>query len=107
MGKYLNRHERCRECYHLESCDAWVKHAIALYDDFITSVTSLPADYCPYYMPKILPGQPGHWIKDQMLGYEPHYNCSVCTGISHQDFDYCCHCGAKMDGKVVDLCATE
>lgn len=102
MAKYLNRHERCRECYHLESCDAWVKHGLALYDDFIISVTSLPADFCPYYTPKILPGQPGNWVM-RSNGYRVRPECSVCGSSAGSSLmRFCPNCGAKMDEEVVE-----
>ena len=38
----------------------------------------------------------GEWI-DGKCG---HYKiCSECKQIADFDFDYCPHCGAKMDGK--------
>ena len=39
----------------------------------------------------------GRWIKEQLSGYEPHYICSECGKLHHQDYNFCNNCGAKMD----------
>lgn len=41
--------------------------------------------------------QHGRWIKEQLSGYEPHYICSECGKLHHQDYNFCNNCGAKMD----------
>lgn len=53
----------------------------------------------------------GEWVKDDSDGCY----CSVCewyadydydyvtnNGLGNDDFNYCSHCGAKMDGKEVE-----
>lgn len=45
LVEHLDKNERCKNCYHLSSCDAWVRNATTLYDDYIYSVEN-----CPYYI---------------------------------------------------------
>ena len=44
--EHLNKKEPCKNCYHLAACDAWVRNATTLYDDYSYSVKN-----CPYYKP--------------------------------------------------------
>ena len=44
--EHLNKKEPCKNCYHRAACDAWVRNATTLYDDYSYSVKN-----CPYYKP--------------------------------------------------------
>lgn len=46
LVKHLGKYNRCKNCYHLASCDAWVRNVTTLYDDYSYSVEN-----CPYYTP--------------------------------------------------------
>ena len=46
MAEYIEREENCRDCYHKEVCDAWVRHGKILYDDYRYSTVC-----CEYYVP--------------------------------------------------------
>ena len=46
LVEHLDKYERCKNCYHLSSCDVWVRHGTTLYDDYGYSVKN-----CPYYIP--------------------------------------------------------
>ena len=39
----------------------------------------------------------GRWIFDDFDGDGWDYQCSECGGYSKGSYDYCYHCGAKMD----------
>ena len=54
----------------------------------------------------VAPVQHGHWepIRADSKGYTNHWNCSACgkyVSLRYNEkkceFDYCHHCGAKMD----------
>ena len=45
----------------------------------------------------------GHWVKHELLGCEPFYECSLCEKIHDDEYNYCNNCGAKMDGGKDDV----
>lgn len=65
----------------------------------------------------VLPGSHGYWIPifenaaDEKRGVAMKYKCSECGNTakdetySHaMDYEFCPHCGAKMDGKLFRVC---
>lgn len=54
----------------------------------------------------VVPVNHGHWereiIKDNCGCNHCYYCCSKCGKASDDEFDYCQHCGAKMDESTMD-----
>ena len=102
MKEHLDKHERCKNCYHLSSCDAWVRHGTTLYDDYEYSVED-----CPYYIPAadVDEVRHGFWIDtDRFDSFKtPIYQCSKCWKEVADNYikyhKYCLHCGTEMDGE--------
>ena len=99
LVEHLNKNERCKNCYLLASCDAWVRNATTLYDDYTYSIEN-----CPYYVSvdNVVEVKHGKWIWKELYG-EVGYMlvCSECEESEGacERYDYCPHCGAKMDLK--------
>ena len=102
LVEHLDKYERCKNCYHLSSCDVWVRHGTTLYDDYGYSVKN-----CPYYIPAadVVEVRHGEWVFEFALAGHSFYHCSVCgrqesllTKESTAEYFPYCHCGAKMDG---------
>ena len=107
LVEHLDKYERCRNCYHISSCDAWVRNATSLYDDYTYSVEN-----CPYYVPAadVAEVRHGEWkcttrapkSADSYFYWdapvETVFVCSECGRVEKQKEPYC-HCGAKMDLK--------
>lgn len=45
----------------------------------------------------------GRWIKIEPSGTQFRRKCSECGGIVHAVSDFCPYCGAKMDGKDINV----
>ena len=65
------------------------------HDHFLKMIMSVPIE-------DVAPVVHGWWIKinehkDIEGWFEYDYVCSVCDGIAEDNYDYCPHCGAKMD----------
>ena len=104
--EYLDEEDTCKNCFHKEACDAWVRHGATLYDDYHYSVEG-----CPFHTPAadVEEVKHGHWV----LGHvEPGYFtpggnrpwvCSECGQVVSWWLDkpkenFCPNCGAKMNG---------
>ena len=48
-------------------------------------------------------GQSGFWIKDKVFRKNdysnPRYQCSICSRWADFDYNFCPHCGVRMEGK--------
>ena len=93
MAEYIE--SKCRDCFNLAPCAAWIKHGTMLYSDFSYSVEG-----CQYFVSAadVVPVVHGRW--ERMKAYCTQYVCSECGDI-WPDFrsDYCPNCGARMDGE--------
>ena len=104
LVEHLDKNERCKNCYLLSSCDAWVRNATTLYDDYIYSVEN-----CPYYISTadVVEVEHGEWKDDLFVKNKyPSVKCSECNIrfcdiISNHScmWNFCPNCGAKMDGE--------
>lgn len=98
LVEHLDKYERCKNCYHLSSCDVWVRHGTTLYDDYDYSVEN-----CPYYIPTadVVEVRHGEWVEHGNWFGHIEYKCTSCndTTFDASEMDYCPWCGAKMDGK--------
>lgn len=45
----------------------------------------------------------GRWLKIEPSGSQFRRKCSECGGIVHAVSDFCPYCGAKMDGKDINV----
>lgn len=75
-------------------------------DEYISRQAALKAIYtstAPALEVKAMPAaevvevRHGRWIFDDFDGDGWDYQCSECHGYSKGSYDYCYHCGAKMD----------
>lgn len=93
LVEHLNKKEPCKNCYHMAACDAWIRNATTLYDDYDYSVEN-----CPYYKPtadvvKVVRCKDcGHSFFDDRVGW-----CEEIEGLVREDF-YCA-LGEKVDVK--------
>ena len=100
--EHLNKKEPCKNCYHRAACDAWVRNATTLYDDYIYSVEN-----CPYHKPTadVVEVKHGYWIYDYSAGKLGGTDaplcekCSVCGEYTVDEENFCPNCGAKMDAE--------
>lgn len=96
--EHLDKKELCKNCYHRAACDAWVRNATTLYDDYIYSVEN-----CPYYKPTadVVEVKHGKWrLETDEEMPNPMFKlvvCSVCNSTANGTYNYCPNCGAKMD----------
>ncbi len=92
MKEHLDKHERCKNCYHLSSCAVWVRHGTTLYDDYDYSVEN-----CPYYISAtdVVEVRHGEWKSVYSNNMGIVYECSECGHLELGTSDYCI-CGAKM-----------
>lgn len=104
LVEHLNKQESCKKCYHRAACEAWVRNATTLYDDYDYSVEN-----CPYYVDtadvqEVRYGELKgihRFGGNCWLGY-----CSACgielRGYSEIDVmakhKYCHGCGVKLIG---------
>lgn len=99
LVKHLNKNERCKNCYLLASCDAWVRNALTLYDDYTYSIEN-----CPYYISidNMVEVKHGKWrLETDEEMPNPMFKlvvCSVCNEKANHTYKFCPNCGAKMDG---------
>lgn len=49
------------------------------------------------------PSQHGWWVKIEQNVSQFRRKCSECGGIVHAVSDFCPYCGAKMDGKDINV----
>lgn len=115
--EHLDKKEPCKNCHHRAACDAWVRNATTLYDDYDYSVEN-----CPYYVATadVVEVRHGEWnIRSEIhqmfddVDEELFVECPFCQRRYHVPFEFedekileyareeypYCHCGAKMDGK--------
>ena len=91
--------ECCDTCIHKKVCDYWEKEARP--DEYGTYDGEPCMDYFPV---DVAPVVYGEWIKQEqeypMMGCKVivGYKCSVCDGKQELKTNYCCDCGARMDG---------
>lgn len=91
MSEYILRNEACQRLHEAGGCDAveeWAKG----YDDGIAEairiINEMPvADVAPVVH--------GRW---NWTGSVVWWKCSVCECEGYENFKFCPHCGAKMDG---------
>ena len=76
---------------------SWWAHSVKLKDNIIDGIEKMPtADVAEV--------KHGEWVQ-QLNPYEDEIHCSVCGAVFNvidnctETFDYCPHCGAKMDGE--------
>lgn len=70
-------------------------------DDYIRGVILFKnegdmIDQCPTL--NVEPIRYGLWLKEELIGCEPYYLCSLCGKLHYQDYNFCNNCGAKMNG---------
>ncbi len=88
----------CGNCIHKKVCDYW--------DQIVYPNDSNYDGYpCADYFPADAePIKHGKWIAQEqeypMMGCKiiVGYNCSICGGKQELKTNYCCDCGARMDG---------
>lgn len=92
--EYLDEEETCKNCFHKEACDAWVRHGDTLYDDYHYSVEG-----CPFHTPAadVEEVKHGWWIEQSISG-EATWCCSECKTLGSPHWKRCPVCEAKMDG---------
>lgn len=83
----------CKECLHYEACVLnevyWVKHNA-------DQACSVFKDKSKYVEQKH-----GQWERSMFA--DDFRRCSECCAVWNKQFEYCPHCGAKMDGEYDDL----
>lgn len=93
--EYLDEEDTCKDCFHKETCDAWVRHGATLYDDYHYSVEG-----CPFHTPAadVEEVKHGRWDNNGRCtrcgGHAPYY----AMASTYYKSPYCFECGAKMDG---------
>lgn len=92
--EYLDEEETCKDCLHIEACDAWVRHGATLYDDYHYSVEG-----CPFHVPAadVEEVKHGHWLEQNISG-EQTWCCSECKTLGSPHWKRCPVCEVKMDG---------
>lgn len=80
MDKYINQNAARNALY---EADAITMKGVAILNNF-------PAA-------DVVEVRHGRWIFDDFDGDGWDYQCSECGGYSKGSYDYCYHCGAKMD----------
>lgn len=100
----------CKECLHVDACACWVENFTGLpRDDF----QEFRGDNCGNFKDKskYVEQKHGHWILVAENSTGDIYVCSVCNFPHNpnkrdvelvrveEEPDYCCKCGAKMDGE--------
>ena len=93
LVEHLDKKEPCKNCYHRVACEAWVRNATTLYDDYDYSVEN-----CPYYIQTadVVEVRHGEWIKAPCSEKDGNARCSECNHWDWSDCNYCLNCGAKM-----------
>ena len=103
--EHLKKKEPCKNCYHRVACDAWVRNATTLYDDYIYSVEN-----CPYHKTTadVVEVKHGYWKEpmDELKIFKGRYlicsQCNVMLPITElAAYYYCPNCGAKMYEKAL------
>ena len=104
LVEHLSKYENCKNCYHLPSCDAWVRNATRLYNDYEYSV-----EKCPYYIPAadVVPVVHGMWkvIHQTINPFGVELECSNCEQraiFGNTSAKFCPNCGADMRGVAVN-----
>lgn len=111
MAEYIKREEAedaaIRTVYQVEG-----GASVILDDEMHRAMSEIPAA-------NVVEVRHGEWEKDPIAirddGEIYDYRCSVCKGKAHKgDYgnynvfaDFCHHCGAKMDGKVIQMAKNE
>ena len=83
----------CKDCDRQIVCRYYTQWA---------NVEQIETDRCQYFKNKadFVEVRHGYWIDDSIpMHTSSYFKCSVCEGHDDQEYDYCHHCGAKMDGK--------
>ena len=92
-AEYLDEEETCKDCLHVEACDAWVRHGATLYEDYHYSVEG-----CPFHTTAdVEEVKHGFWVPQILLG-EKVWDCSECKTLGSPHWKRCPVCEAKMDG---------
>ena len=105
MAEYLEG--KCRDCFNLAPCAAWIKHGTMLYSDFSYSVEG-----CRYFVSAadVASVVHGQWVSLTDCSNAGVY-CSVChKKVWKEDYawcnrrnklrsNYCPNCGADMRGE--------
>ena len=98
MAEYIE--SKCRYCFNLAACAAWIRHGSSLYSDFSYSVAD-----CPYYVSSTDVVEVVH---SSWVGFPNNevwdLRCDKCHlilpfGQRPETMHYCPNCGAKMDGE--------
>ena len=91
----------CKDCVHYEACKDMYDLLTSLED--IDMLDNKYAEQgCLLFKNKadFVEVRHGYWIDDSIpMHTSSYFKCSVCEGHDDQEYDYCHHCGAKMDGK--------
>lgn len=101
MAEYIE--SKCRDCFNLAPCAAWIKHGTMLYSDFSYSVEG-----CRYFVSAtdVAPVVHAKWMEVPFVYFgAKRYECSNCYSdvfwnerIQHHKDKYCPNCGARMEG---------
>lgn len=88
MARYID----CSKCYHKEVCAYRMTFKDTIND-------------CKRYIhtADVEEVKHGEWITRKSIHKEEFYVCSVCKTATDDIWRYCPNCGAKMDGKDINV----